>query len=114
MMDTVDEYIAEFPDDVRPLLEGIRAAIHRVLPEAAEEIRYGMPAVMLGGWHAIYFAGWKGHLDVYPVHPSNSAIESELARYRSGKDALRFPLDRPIPYDLIERVIRMLVREQHG
>ena len=108
MAETVDEYIAEFPEDVRPLLDEVRAAIHRVLPDAPEEIKYGMPAVMLGGRHAIYFAGWKTHLALYPVYRSDGPLEAELAPYRSGKDSLRFPLSRPIPYDLIERTVAMM------
>ena len=110
MADTIDEYIAEFPDEVRPLLEGVRSAIHRVLPDAPEEIAYGIPAVMIRDRKAIYFAGWKAHIAIYPVHPSGDPIEAELAQYRSGKDALRFPLNRPLPYDLIERVTAMVAR----
>jgi uncharacterized protein YdhG (YjbR/CyaY superfamily) len=85
--DTVDDYIAAFPPEVQTLLTGVREAIRGVLPEAPEAIRYGMPAVMLGRREAIYFAGWKKHIAVYPVARSDDPIEAELAPYRDEKDS---------------------------
>jgi uncharacterized protein YdhG (YjbR/CyaY superfamily) len=94
---TVDEYIASFPADVQELLRGVRRAVRAALPDAPEDIRYGMPAVMLGRREAVYFAAWKHHIAIYPVARSDDPIEEELAPYRAAKDTLRFPLKRPIP-----------------
>lgn len=106
--ENVDAYIAAFPPEVQTLLRGVREAIRSELPEAPEAIRYGMPAVMLGRREAIYFAGWKKHIAVYPVARSDGPIEAELAPYRAEKDSLHFRLDRPLPYDLIARVASLV------
>ncbi len=101
---TVEEYLAGFPDDVRALLENARAAIRRVLPDAEERISYGIIRFGISGRHAIYLAGWKKHLGVYPVPRSEGELERELAPYRAAKDSLHFPYAKPMPYDLLERV----------
>jgi uncharacterized protein YdhG (YjbR/CyaY superfamily) len=103
--ETVDEYIASFPEDVQVLLRQVRKAIQKVLPKAEEKIKYGMPAVMISGRHAVYFAAWKRHIGLYPVYRSDAPIEAELAPYRDAKDTLQFPLNQPIPSELIERVV---------
>lgn len=101
---TVDDYIASFPEDVQAILRQVRQSIRKVLPTAEEKIKYGMPAVMLNERHAVYFAAWKRHIGLYPVYRSEAPIEEELAPYRDAKDTLKFPLNQPIPYGLIERV----------
>ncbi len=101
---TVDEYIASFPAEVQEILQGVRQAIHRAVPDAPEKIRYDIAAVMLDKTHAIHFAGWKKHVGIYPVPPLEGALETEIAPYRAAKDSANFPYSRPIPYDLIERV----------
>jgi uncharacterized protein YdhG (YjbR/CyaY superfamily) len=106
---TVEEYLAGFPDDVRALLENARAAIRRVLPDAEERISYGIIRFGISGRHAIYLAGWKKHLGVYPVPAAEGEFERELAPYRAAKDSLHFPYAKPIPYDLIERVTAFVV-----
>ncbi|SES98860.1 iron chaperone [Stigmatella erecta] len=107
---TVDEYIASFPEDVQTILRQVRQAIRKVLPSAEEKIKYGMPAVMLNGRHAVYFAAWKRHIGLYPIYRSKEPIEEELAPYRDAKDTLQFPLNQPIPYGLIERVVVHLLK----
>jgi uncharacterized protein YdhG (YjbR/CyaY superfamily) len=102
---TVDEYIAAYPKDVQIILEKVRKSIRKVLPAADEKIKYGMPALMIDGRHAVYFAAWKRHIGLYPIYRSNDPIEEELAPYRDAKDTLKFPLNEPIPYDLIERIV---------
>jgi uncharacterized protein YdhG (YjbR/CyaY superfamily) len=107
---TVDEYIASFPEDVQAILQKVRKSIRKVLPTADEKIKYGMPAVMLSGPHAVYFAAWKRHIGLYPVYRSDAPIEEELEPYRDAKDTLKFPLNEPIPYGLIERVTAHLAK----
>jgi uncharacterized protein YdhG (YjbR/CyaY superfamily) len=101
---SVEEYLAGFPDDVRTRLENARAAIRRVLPDAEERMSYDIIRFEISGRHAIYLAGWKKHLGVYPVPRAEGDLEREFAPYRAAKDSLNFPYAKPIPYELIERV----------
>lgn len=101
---TIDEYIAAAPEDVRPLLTQVRKRLRKVLPRAEEKIKYGMPALMLNARHAVYFAAWKHHLGLYPIYRADGPLEAELAPFRDAKDTVKFPLDAPIPYALIERI----------
>ena len=106
----VDGYLAGFDGEVRSRLDRARAAIHAALPDAEESIRYGMPAVGLGGREHIYFAAWKKHLGIYPVYRSTDPIEAEIAPYRDAKDTLRFPYAEEQPDELITRVTAFLAR----
>lgn len=101
---TVDEYVATFPDDVRPILGEVAAVLRRALPGAEERIRYGMPAFMLGGTRALHFAGWKHHVGLYPVGRLDPELEAEVGPYRSQKDTVRLLYRDPLPTDLLERV----------
>jgi uncharacterized protein YdhG (YjbR/CyaY superfamily) len=101
---TIDDYIASYPKDVQVILEKVRKSLRKVLPKADEKIKYGMPALMLNERHAVYFAAWKRHIGIYPIYRSEDPIEEELAPYRDAKDTIKFPLNEPIPYDLIERI----------
>lgn len=104
----VDQYIAGFPPEVQAILNEVRAAIHRGVPHATEKIRYGMPAIMLGGRYAIHFAGWKKHVGIYPVAILEPQLEAEVTVYRKAKDSVNFPYAEPVPYELIERVAAAL------
>lgn len=101
---TVEEYLATFPDDVRTRLENARAAIRNVLPDADERISYGIIRFGISGRHAMYLAGWKKHLGVYPVPKAEGDLERDIAPHRAAKDSLHFPHSKPVPYDLLERV----------
>ena len=101
---TVDEYIASCPDDVQEKLGEIRRRLRGAVPDAGETISYGIPTMTLHGRHLVYFGAWKHHIAVYPVPAADQALEQEIAPYRAGKGTLRFPLRKPIPYDLIERL----------
>lgn len=107
---TIDDYLAGYDGDVRARLDRVRAAIHRALPDAEESIKYGMPAVALGGRHHVYFAAWKKHIGFYPVYRSDDPIEVELAPYRDAKDTLQFPYTQEQPDELITRVTAHLAR----
>jgi uncharacterized protein YdhG (YjbR/CyaY superfamily) len=110
---TLDEYIASRPDDVQEILREIRSRLRMAVPEAGEMISYGIPTMTLHGRHLVYFSAWKHHIAVYPVPAADIAFEQEIAPYRAGKGTLRFPLRKPMPYDLIQRVAALLA-EQRG
>lgn len=107
---SVDEYIAAFPDDVQAQLRAIRAIIRGAAPEAQERISYAMPAFTLDG-NLVYYAALKRHIGLYPMPSGITAFASETARYVSTKGALRFPLDQELPADLIARIVRYRVAE---
>ena len=104
MADSVDEYIASFPADVQAVLEEVRRTIHAVVPRAGEKISYQIPTITLDGKSLLYFSGWKEHISVYPIPPVDDALAAAIEPYRSGKGTLKFPLNDPIPYDLITRL----------
>ncbi len=108
---TIDEYIQTFPKDVQSVLEQMRQTIRRTVPKEAEEtISYGIPCFKLNGKYVVYFAGWKRHISLYPILSGNEVLQKELEPYKSGRGTVKFPLDKPIPYDLVERVVKELVR----
>jgi uncharacterized protein YdhG (YjbR/CyaY superfamily) len=112
--DTVDGYIESFPPEVQVILEEIRRRIHAAAPGTEETISYQIPTVTLDGKYLIYFAGWKRHVSLYPIHTLDDPLEDEVAVYRSGKDTLQFPLNEPVPYDIIEKVVEQLMERRRG
>ncbi len=105
---TVDDYITQQPDAVRPVLVQVRAAIRAALPEAEETIAYKMPAYKQGGRGVIYFAGWKKHYALYYATASLVAeLGDALASYEVEKDTIRFRYDRPVPSPLIARIAKL-------
>lgn len=113
-VETVDQYIASFPAEVQDVLESIRGVIRRAAPGTEEKISYQIPTVTLDDKYLIYFAGWKQHVSLYPIHPLDEPLEGEITRYRSGQDTLRFPLKEPIPLELVERIVTALVERRSG
>lgn len=111
---TIDDYISSFPEDVQNILTEIRRAIGAVAPEGGETISYQMPTITLNGKHLVYFAAWKNHVSLYPVPAADEALDQELAPYKASKGTLKFPLKKPIPYDLIKRVVALLVAQHAG
>ena len=110
---TIDAYIAAFPDDVQTILQHIRRTIHEIAPEATEAIAYGMPTFRLHG-NLVHFAGFKNHIGFYPVPSGMMAFKDELAAYKQGKGSVQFPLDKPMPLDLIRRIVAFRVEENKG
>jgi uncharacterized protein YdhG (YjbR/CyaY superfamily) len=106
---SVDEYVASFPPDARAVLEEVRQTIHRAVPEAEEAISYQIPTFKLDGRPLVYFAGWKHHISLYPVPEADGPMAERLARFQTGKGTLRFPLDEPVPYDLVAQVAARLL-----
>ena len=107
----IDEYIDRFPEDVQNVLHKIRALINEVVPDAEEKISYQIPTFTLNGSYLIYFAGFKNHVSVYPAPRGTEQFKKELAAYEGGKGTVRFPLDQPIPYGLIKRIVKFKVKE---
>jgi uncharacterized protein YdhG (YjbR/CyaY superfamily) len=110
--ETIDEYIAAFPDGARQALEQVRAAVHRVVPDATETIKYGMPTFTGEGHHNVYFAGWKTHVALYAVPPLPAELEAQVAPFRSDKDTVKFPLSNPMPVELVEGIVAEVVSRQ--
>jgi uncharacterized protein YdhG (YjbR/CyaY superfamily) len=110
--ETVEAYLASFPDEVRPVLEQVRRTIRTAVPGAEETISYDIPTFKLGGRAVVYFAGWKHHVSVYPIPQGDEALERDLAPFRAAKGTLKFPLDRPVPYELIGRAAALLAAQR--
>ena len=106
----IDGYIAQFPDDVQAVLEQVRETIRTAAPDAEEVISYQMPAFRQHGI-LVYFAAWKQHIGLYPPISGDTAIEKAVARYAGPKGNLQFPLDEPMPLALIERIVKLRVRQ---
>lgn len=111
---SIDEYIAEFPPETRKVLEELRALVKASAPEATEKISYAMPTFDLNGRHLVHFAGYAKHIGFYPVPSGIEAFEEELKPYKSGKGSAQFPLGRPMPTDLIRRIVEHRVAETTG
>jgi uncharacterized protein YdhG (YjbR/CyaY superfamily) len=108
---TIDEYISTFPGESQAVLEKVRQAIHNAAPEATETISYGMPTFNLNGKHLVFFAGWKHHISLYPLPAGDEAFQQELSHYKRAKGTIQFPLAKPIPYDFVEQIVTLLMRE---
>jgi uncharacterized protein YdhG (YjbR/CyaY superfamily) len=106
----IDGYISQFPADVQAILEQVRKTICHAAPEAKELISYMMPAFKQHGI-LVYFAAWKKHIGLYPPVFGDKALEKAIARYAGPKGNLQFPLHEPIPYDLIERSVKLRVKQ---
>lgn len=107
---SVDEYIARSPDEIRVLLQKLREVIAAAAPEATEKISYGMPAFALHG-NLVYFAAHRNHIGFYPTASGIEAFKEELSDYKSSKGTVQFPIGKPLPWDLIGRIVRYRVEE---
>jgi uncharacterized protein YdhG (YjbR/CyaY superfamily) len=105
---TVDEYIEALPEDVRPLMEGIRRSIRSAVPDVGEKISYQMPTFTLDGMPLVHVAAWKKHIGLYPLPPMDAELTRDIAPYRGTEDTLRLPLDA-VPYELLERVLAAIL-----
>ena len=107
---TIDEYISGFPINVQDILNKIRKTIHEAALEAEEVISYQMPAFKFKGI-LVYFAAFKKHIGFYPIPSGIEKFKNELSIYRQGKGSVQFPLDKPIPYNLISRIVKFRFQE---
>ena len=112
---TIDEYIANFPKNVRDVLEELRLVIRESAPSAEETISYAMPAFKLNGKSLVFFAAWKNHIGFYPAGPSAiKAFKKELSPYKQAKGTIQFPLDKPIPFDLVKKIVKFRVKQNES
>lgn len=110
----IDDYIAGFPEDVQKILKKVRTTIRQTAPDAEETISYQIPTFKLNGAYLIYFAGFKNHISLYPAPRGAEEFKKELSAYEGGKGTVQFPLDQPIPYDLIKRIVKFKVKENQA
>lgn len=110
---SIDEYIAEFPPGTRRLLEELRALIRSLTPGATEKISYAIPTFYLNG-NLVHFAGFAKHIGLYPGRSGIEAFKEDLKPYKSAKGSVQFPLDQPLPTDLIRRIVEFRVAENTG
>lgn len=111
---TIDEYIATFPKDVQNILEKMRQTVRKAAPDAEESISYHMPAFKLNGKYLVFFAAFKNHIGFYPIPSGIEAFKEELSQYKAAKGSVQFPMDKPIPYDLVKKIVVFRVEENLG
>lgn len=108
---SMDEYIAAFPEGTQNSLQEIRALIKAAAPQAREKISYQIAAFELNGKNLIHFAGWKNHISIYPIPAGDELFHKEISQYADGKGTLKFPLNKPLPLKLIEKIVKLHLAE---
>lgn len=108
--DAIDSYIASFPKETQNILEQLRMTIRKAAPEAEETINYGIPTFTLKG-NLVHFAAFKNHIGFYPTPTAIEAFKKDLSAYDGAKGSVKFPLDKPIPFDLISRIVKFRIIE---
>ena len=108
---TIAEYIAGYPPEVQKILKKVRLTIKQAAPGATEAIKYQIPTFVLNG-NLVSFAAYRQHIGVYPVPAGTQKFQKAIAVYRAAKSSLRFPLDEPVPYELIGQLVKYLVKER--
>jgi uncharacterized protein YdhG (YjbR/CyaY superfamily) len=108
---TMDAYIASFSKEVQGILEKIRQTIRKAAPGAVEAISYQIPTFKLNGRNLVHFAAWKDHIGFYATPSGNATFKKELSSYKVAKGSIQFPLDEPIPYDLVTKIVLFRVKE---
>lgn len=112
-MNDIGRYIQQFPNDVQEILQNIRKFVKKNAPEAEELFTYGMPAYKTNKKPLVYFAAYKNHIGFYATPSGHNEFQDELSKYKQGKGSVQFPLDQPIPYKLIERIVKFRVTENN-
>src|SRR5439155_27280040 len=108
---TIDEYIQASPTDVQGILQSLRLTIRKAAPKAVETISYQMPTFKLNGKGLVYFAAFKSHIGFYPIPSGVEACKKELSPYKKGEGSVQFPMDQPMPYDLVKRIVRFRAKQ---
>lgn len=110
---TIDEYIDAQPANIKKLLKQMRTTIRKAAPEAEEAIKYGIPTFVQNG-NIVHFAGYQNHIGFYPAPMGIEAFQRETAQYESGKGTLQFPIDRPLPLDMVARIVKFRVEQNNA
>lgn len=110
---TIDEYIAGFPEAVQQVLEEVRAVIKAAAPDATEAIKYAIPTFVLNG-NLVHFAAFKNHIGFYATPSGSEAFSKELSIYKTGKGSVQFPLSEPMPLKLITKMVKFRVKENEA
>jgi uncharacterized protein YdhG (YjbR/CyaY superfamily) len=108
--ETIDEYITAFPKNIQDILQKVRQTIRELAPDAKEAISCQMPTFKLNG-NLVHFAAFKNHIGFYPTPSATEEFQKELSPYKSGKGSIQFPLNEPIPYDLLRKIVMFRVKE---
>jgi uncharacterized protein YdhG (YjbR/CyaY superfamily) len=109
-INSVEEYIQQFPKDIQDILENVRKIINSVIPDAEEAMSYQIPTIKFHG-NLVHFAAFKNHIGFYPTPSGIEAFKKELSSYQTAKGSVKFPIDKPIPFDLIRRIVLFRVKE---
>src|SRR5215472_4806509 len=107
---SIDEYIAGYPSNIQTILNDVRATIKQAAPEAEEAIKYRMPTFVLNG-NLVHFAAFEKHIGFYPTPSGIEAFKDELSAYHNAKGSVQFPLDKPVPFSLIRKIVEFRVKE---
>jgi uncharacterized protein YdhG (YjbR/CyaY superfamily) len=107
---SVEDYIGRFPDNIRAILEKVRTTIRKAAPKAGEKIGYGIPTFTLNG-NLVHYAAFKNHIGFYPTSSGIKKFKQELSNYRGAKGSVQFPLDKPIPFKLVSKIVAFRVQE---
>ena len=108
---SINEYVSSLPENAQKAMSEIIATIKVKVPNAEESISYNMPAFKVNGEYFVHFSAWKNHIGMYPIPAGNEAFQKQIESYRSAKSSLNFPLDKPMPIKLIEKVIKFRIAE---
>ena len=108
---TIDQFISAYPPEVQTILQKIRVLIQKSVPEAEEAMSYGIPTFKLNGKNLVHFSAFKAHIGFYPTPSGIEHFKKELSVYESAKGSVKFPLDKPIPYALITKIVQFRVKE---
>lgn len=108
---SINEYVSSLPENAQKAMSEIIATIKAKVPNAEEHISYNMPAFKVNGEYFVHFSAWKNHIGMYPIPAGNEAFQKQIEPYRSAKSSLNFPLDKPMPIKLIEKVIKFRIAE---
>jgi uncharacterized protein YdhG (YjbR/CyaY superfamily) len=113
-MKDVDKYMEQFPVEVQKILTKIRQLILDLVPDAEEKMAYGMPGYKVNNKPLVYFAAYKKHIGFYATPSGHNEFKAELSKYKQGKGSVQFPLDAPIPYNLIEKLVKFKLAENNS
>jgi uncharacterized protein YdhG (YjbR/CyaY superfamily) len=109
-VDNIDDYIAMFPPKTQKVMKQVRGTIRKAAPKAEETISYAIPTFKLNGTYLVYFAGFEHHIGFYPAPVGMEKFKKELSAYKQGKGSVQFPLDEPMPLDLITRIVKFRIK----